>query len=160
MRMLTDYEEQKDRLIFTSSSPEVYYGFTGNLGARRSTFDRYGPFVERPRGADVIFVRRVVDGEGCQAAAYCDDMCVENGEMDGLLAYYQKVSTYGRSWQSYRHINNARPLRTSERMAAFRNCVRENHDSWYKGVVLLAILVGGLLCWGYGSLMGRWRRPS
>ena len=160
VRMLTDYEEQKDRLVYSSSSPELYYGFTNNLGARRSVYDRYGPFIERPRGADTIFVRSVVDGEGCDAVIYNKDVCVEHAEMEGVLAYFQKMFTYGRSWQSYRHVNNARPLRTSERMAAFRNCVRENHYSWYKGVVLLAILMGGLLCWGYGSLMGRWRRPS
>ncbi|MEB3166846.1 MAG: glycosyltransferase family A protein, partial [Cyanobacteriota bacterium] len=60
--MVSSYEEKKDQLTFNSSTPDVYYGYTNNMMVRRSIFDRYGPFVERSRGADTIFVRRVVNG--------------------------------------------------------------------------------------------------
>ena len=66
--LLSAYEAKKDELVFNSRSPELYYGFTNNMAVRKSTFDTYGPFVERPRGSDTIFVRRVVDGEGCSVA--------------------------------------------------------------------------------------------
>lgn len=158
--MLADFEHQKDLLVFHSSDPEVYYGFTNNMGVRRSTIERYGPFVERSRGADAIFVRRVVDGEGCRAVTYCPEACIEHGEMESLTSYYHKTFLYGRSRQLYRHIIHYRPLSTSERWSAFRSCIREGQYSWFKTVTLLAVLVGGVVAWGLGNQLGRWRKPT
>ena len=112
IRLLADYENKKDEHVFASHAAESYYGFTNNMGVRRDTFRKYGPFVERPRGADTIFVRRVVEGEGCEAVAYVPAMRIAHAEMDGVRAYYRKMFTYGRSRQQYRHIVKTRPLGT------------------------------------------------
>jgi len=159
-RLVADYECAKDRMVFASSSPQVYYGFTNNMAVRRSTMDRYGPFVERSRGADTIFVRRVVDGEGCRAVVYRDDMCVAHFELVGLMAYYRKVFIYGRSRQLYRHIMRARPLTGSERLEAARLCIRENRYPWYTSLGLFGALAGGAVGWSLGSLFGRLSKPA
>lgn len=160
VKMLAEYEHQKDLLVFDSNQPEVYYGFTNNLGVRRSTIQKYGPFVERPRGADTIFVRRVVDGEGCHAVVYRPEICVEHAEMDSLTAYYRKMYTYGRSRQLYRHITHARPLSNTERWSAAKACIREGAYPWYKALGLISILSGGVMAWALGSRVGRWRKPT
>ena len=130
IRLLADYENKKDEHVFASHAAESYYGFTNNMGVRRDTFRKYGPFVERPRGADTIFVRRVVEGEGCEAVAYVPAMRIAHAEMDGVRAYYRKMFTYGRSRQLYRHIVKTRPLSAGERLEAFRATVRDGGYSW------------------------------
>lgn len=155
MRLLSEYETQKDRLVFSSDHTELYYGFTNNLAARRATFDQYGPFVERPRGADTIFVRRVVNGEGCAAVTYSEDMVVHHAELEGAMAYYKKMFIYGRSRQLYRHIMVTRPLNLAERFRAFRGCSGGTAGSRLTAGLLAGLLVGGMLAWNLGSWAGR-----
>ena len=154
--LLADYENKKDEHVFASPAVELYYGFTNNMGVRRSTFDQYGPFVERPRGSDTIFVRRVVEGEGCAAAAYIPSMRIAHHEMDGIRTYYGKMFTYGRSRQLYRHIVRTRPLSSAERLEAFRATVRDGRYSWLQAAALGALLVGGMAAWSLGSQSRRW----
>ena len=161
IRLLADYENKKDEHVFASRSPELYYGFTNNMGMRRSTFEAYGPFVERPRGSDTIFVRRVVEGEGCAAAAYLPSMRVAHHEMNGIRTYYGKMFTYGRSRQLYRHIVRTRPLSPAERLEAFRATVRDGRYSWLQAAALGALLGGGMAAWSLGSQSRRiWKAPA
>lgn len=161
VRLLADYENKKDELVFSSRSAELYYGFTNNMGLERSTFEKYGPFVERPRGSDTIFVRRVVEGEGCQAAAYVPAMRIAHGEMDGVGAYYRKMFTYGRSRQLYRHIVVTRPLSSAERLEAFHATVEDGGYSWIAAAVLAGLLAGGMVAWSLGSQSRRlWRATN
>lgn len=154
--LLNDYELEKDRQILGSSSPEAYYGFTNNMAVRKETFDRHGPFLEIPRGADTIFVRRVVDAEGCDAVRYRGDMRVTHAEMDGFLTYCRKMFVYGRSRRLTRGIVRIRPLRGQERLAVLRSCVR--NGGYTPGAVCLSILAlsAGLASWTLGDLAGRW----
>jgi glycosyltransferase involved in cell wall biosynthesis len=158
IRLLADYENKKDEHVFASDAAESYYGFTNNMGVRRDTFRKYGPFVERPRGADTIFVRRVVDGEGCEAVAYAPAMRIAHAEMDGVRAYYRKMFTYGRSRQQYRHLVKTRPLSPAERLEAFRATVRDGRYSWMSAAVLACLLAGGMAAWSLGSHSRRWSK--
>jgi glycosyltransferase involved in cell wall biosynthesis len=158
IRLLADYENKKDEHVFASHAAESYYGFTNNMGVRRDTFRKYGPFVERPRGADTIFVRRVVEGEGCEAVAYAPAMRIAHAEMDGVRTYYRKMFTYGRSRQLYRHIVKTRPLGSEERVAAFRATVRGGGYSWIAAVALAGLLAGGMAAWSLGSHSRRWSK--
>jgi len=157
MRLVSEYETQKDQLVFSSDSADLYYGFTNNMAVRRSTFDTYGPFEERPRGADTIFVRRVVNGEGCGAVSYANDMVVRHAELDGVATYYKKMFIYGRSRTLYQHIMATRPLNMAERLRAFRACgsgnggVRSTLACW----LLAFLLAGGVAAWNLGSWTGR-----
>jgi hypothetical protein len=60
VRLLAEYDHQKERLVFGGSDAPVYYGHTNNLVTRRSLLEHLGGFDERPRGADTIFVHRVL----------------------------------------------------------------------------------------------------
>lgn len=160
VKLLGDYEAKKDELVLSSATPEVYYGFTNNMGLRRTTFDRYGPFVERDRGSDTIFVRRVVDGEGCGAAAFCPAARIEHAELDGIASYYRKMFTYGRSRRLYGHIMNTRPLTASERLTALRRCVADGRYRWSEECLLVGALAGGMLAWTLGSLSSTWNPPA
>jgi glycosyltransferase involved in cell wall biosynthesis len=161
IRLLADYENKKDEHVFASRSTELYYGFTNNMAVRRSTFERHGPFVERPRGSDTIFVRRVVEREGCGAVAYLPHMRVAHAEMVGAGPYYRKMFTYGRSRQLYRHIVRTRPLSSAERLEAFRAAMRDGGYSWLSTAALAVLLAGGMAAWSLGSQSRRiWKAPA
>jgi len=158
IRLLTDYENKKDERVFSSDAAESYYGFTNNMAVRRATMDRYGPFVERPRGADTIFVRRVVEGEGCGAVTYEPSMRIAHAEMDGVRTYYRKMYTYGRSRQQYGHIITTRPLSNDERLRQFRSTIRDGGYSWLSAGALAVVLAGGMMAWSLGSHSQKWSK--
>ncbi|MFM7140533.1 MAG: glycosyltransferase family 2 protein [Alphaproteobacteria bacterium] len=64
VKLIGDYEVKKDELVFSSTTPEVYYGYTNDMGVRRTTFDRYGPFVERDQVARVMMCSAFEPGPG------------------------------------------------------------------------------------------------
>jgi glycosyltransferase involved in cell wall biosynthesis len=160
LRLLADYENKKDEHVFSSNTPDRYYGFTNNMAVRRAAMDRHGPFIERPRGADTIFVRRVVDAEGCDAVVYVPGMRVNHGELDGISTYYKKMYLYGRSRRQYSNIVKARPLSGSDRWLAFRETARGGCYSWPSTAALALLLAGGMVAWSLGSHSHRWsKRP-
>lgn len=154
MQAVNDYEITKDAYAMAGNNPLKYYGFTNNMGMRRETYDRYGPFLERDRGADTIFVRSVVDGDNCDAVVYSADMVIDHLEMNRFRDYLAKMFIYGRSRKRYRHIMATRALDFSDRIAIFRETVRANDYS----PLLIASLTGALglsvAAWQLGSTVG------
>lgn len=158
VRLLSDYENKKDEFVFASDHARSYYGFTNNMAVRRSTMERFGPFVERPRGADTIFVRRVVEHEGCGAVVYEPSMRVVHAELDGVGAYYRKMYTYGRSRRQYGHIITTEPLSNRTRLRQFRDTIREGRYAWWSAGALAVVLVGGMAAWSLGSYSHAWSK--
>ncbi len=152
LTLVSSYENKKVELVCASVDPLVYFGHTNNMAVRRQTMDRFGPFIRRARGSDTIFVRAVVDGLSCEAVAYCPEMIVQHAELESLAVYYDKIKTYSRSRNAYRHISAVRPLSQKERLQVFRETTRQHPviDSVY----LFVLLVGGSLAWWYGGLAG------
>ncbi len=158
VRLLADYENRKDAFVFASNASRSYYGYTNNMAARRSTVERFGPFVERQRGSDTIFVRRVVDGLGCEAVVYEPSMQITHAEMDGVRTYYRKMYTYGRSRRQYGHIMTTAPLSHRERLQLFKDTIREGQYSWPSAAALAVVLAGGMAAWSVGSLSHSWSK--
>jgi glycosyltransferase involved in cell wall biosynthesis len=154
LHLISEYENRKAQSVFDSMDPLVYFGYTNNMGMRKSVMDRFGPFERRARGADTIFIRRVVDGTSCEAVAYCEDMAVRHAELDSINTYYKKINTYGRSRQAYRHIIQVRPLSMRERLNVFWGVARKRGLA--DTITLFALLIGGVLAWWWGSI----RRPA
>jgi glycosyltransferase involved in cell wall biosynthesis len=153
--LLADYEHHKDVLVFSGDDPNVYYGFTNNLATRRSTLERFGPFVERPRGADTIFVRRVVEGAGTNVVRYLPAMVVTHAELDGVTTYFKKMFIYGRSRQRYRHLMRTRALTFGERFRALHAAARSGALAPVRGLVLGGLLLVGVVGWYVGTALGR-----
>lgn len=154
-RLLGDYEVAKDRWVLTGSEPLKYYGFTNTMAVSRSTWEIYGPFDDRPRGADTIFVRRVVDGEGCAAVGFVPGMRVSHLEIDGPRTYLKKAFIYGRSLQSYSRTVFSKPLTFRDRWHVFRAAAAESEYSLLHYVALAILLGSGMGAWSLGRLAGR-----
>lgn len=151
LSLLSEYEHFKDQLTFDSVLPDAYYGYTNNMAVRREAFVRYGPFIERPRGADTLFVRKVVEGEGCQAMAYSGRMVVIHSEMTTIAAYFRKMLIYGRS-----HQVSTRSISGRKRLIAFQSAVATKRSPALAAILLFCILAGGMISWNLGRL-GRLR---
>jgi len=154
MCAINEYEITKDAFTLAGENPLKYYGYTNNMGARRATYDRYGPFVERDRGADTIFVRSVVEGEGCSAVRFCPDMVIDHLEMNRYRDYVEKMFIYGRSRKRYRHIKLTQTIDFSDRFSIFRNTVRSRGYSPLLTASLISALVVSMASWQLGSIAG------
>jgi glycosyltransferase involved in cell wall biosynthesis len=163
LRLLVLYENAKDAFVFGTDIPELYYGHTNNMAVRRRTFDAFGPFIERRRGADTIFVRRVVESLPCSVVRYDPAMLVEHLEVDDVTTYYRKMATYGHSRESYRELAWTRPLTLSERLIVFRRTRETNRLNAARSVQLVVLLAVGLVAWRSGrarAQLRRWLGPS
>lgn len=159
--LISDYENQKAEYVCQVGHSRQQYAYTNNMAVRAETWRRYGPFVELMRGADVSFVRRIVDGEPRGAISYCPEMVVRHLELTGVAAYYRKMYIYGRSLQSYRKVVPAEPLTLDDRIRVLLRTANRRGYSMAKALALTAGLAGGLAAWFAGGLAGgSWRRKS
>jgi glycosyltransferase involved in cell wall biosynthesis len=158
LRLLVLYENTKDAFVFGTGIPELYYGHTNNMAVRRRTFDAYGPFIERRRGADTIFVRGVVEKEPCSVVRYDPGMLVEHLEVDDVWTYYRKMATYGHSRESYRALAWTRPLTLRERLTVLRRARAENRLNVVRSMQLVMLLAMGLVAWRSGRARAQLRK--
>jgi glycosyltransferase involved in cell wall biosynthesis len=152
LRLLEDYEDEKNAYIFSSTIKRVYYGHANNMAVRKTLFSELGPFVEIPRGADVVFVRRCIDRKSCDAVCYSRVVKVRHLEIDSGRRYFEKLFIYGRSIRCYGHIANARPMTSRERLFVFRNTIKNKQYSWTRSTFLIGLLFVGLLYWIFGGI--------
>jgi len=154
VKLVSDYEVTKDAWVLSSGDRARYFGYTNNMAMRRSTWETFGPFVERVRGSDTIFVQDVVHQAGDGSVVFVPNMRVAHLEIDGLAAYFRKVFTYGRSLQSYRRAVPARPVSFRDRIAIFRQTAKEMSYGVGQVASLAALLITGQACWMAGRLYG------
>ncbi len=156
LRLLANYDHEKSSYVLASDDPAVYTGHTNNMAIRREAFDAFGPFVERQRGADTIFVRRTAEARGCQAIVYAPHARVEHLEIDGLGVYLRKLFTYGRSRRSYRSIMRVRRLTPRERLRVAARTLRSERFPPVSAAMLLGLLALGVGYFRAGALAARW----
>jgi len=152
LSILEDYENEKNKYVFSSGIKELYYGYTRNMAVRKKLFDEVGPFLERARGSDVIFIRKCVDRYSCDIVRYSPDIRVRHLEINSPEKFFRKLFIYGRSSREYRRVVNARPLTNWERFRVFRRTARGREYSWWKAVSLLGLLAVAYSCWVSGSI--------
>jgi glycosyltransferase involved in cell wall biosynthesis len=162
IRLLGLYDHYKEIFALSSDDPTVYYGHTNCMMTRRDLFDQLGFFDPRPRGADVIFVQRVLARHGTRAVQYEPDAVVNHMEVRSAPVYFKKAFVYGRSARAYRRVVPARPLRNRERWQIFRNIVRGCKLPAFEQGYLLILLAIGVAAYGLGwlSLWRGWVLPS
>ena len=128
-----------------------YYGHTNNMAVVRGVFDRFGPFDQRMRGSDTIFVQRVVNGLSASVVRYCPDVVVLHQELSGIRAVFRKLYTYGHSSHSYRKVVPAQTLTFKHRWRVFRRVLRECRPNPLQAFGLFCMLACGLVAWSIGN---------
>ncbi len=74
-------------------------GYTNNMAMRRETFDRFGPFMEVGRGADVIFAERVAARYSREVVRYAAEAWIRHLEITSVRQWIQRKAAYGKSFQ-------------------------------------------------------------
>ena len=123
LSVLNDYEAEKAAYIFSARRVETYYSHANSMAVRRSVFDRVGPFLEMKRGADTVFMRRVIEAYSNDAALYSPDMCVQHLEVSSIWNMFQKMNIYGKSSRRYARIVKCRQLNIRERLEVLRTTI-------------------------------------
>jgi len=150
LSMLSSYENAKAAYAFSNADKTVYYGYTNNMATRKKLFNTVGPFLEIHRGADVIFVRQVVDDYSCNTVRYFRNINVRHMEISNQYAYFRKQYIYGKSFKNYNKIKSARALTNSERLKIFKATCKTNHYSLTKSCLLFFILIIGGIYYDLG----------
>ncbi|HNP61526.1 MAG TPA: glycosyltransferase [Nitrospirales bacterium] len=152
LSMFAAYEDEKHHYVFHSRKKELYYGHTNNMAVKKHLFDELGPFVERARGSDTVFVRQSVNKYSCEVVRYCPQIRVRHLEIETPKNLYQKFFIYGRSRRSHRLIVEQEPLSNKERLQVFRNVVRTRQYSWMESMMFILYLGIGLAYWNLGAI--------
>jgi len=149
--LLEAYENAKDEYVFHGQIKTLYYGYTNNMAVRKALFNELGPFLNIPRGADTIFVRRVADAYSGGVIHYCPNVVVTHLEISSVAAYYRNVFLYGRHRVLNNKITYAKSLNTRQRLKIFRRVTHNYGFSTLRAVRLLGLLAGGAIMWYLGT---------
>jgi len=144
LRLLGEYDHVKEAVVMASDDPAIYYAHTNNLITRREVFDRVGPFDQRARGGDVVFVQRVLAQWGPAAVRYEPAAQVDHLEVCSARVYFRKAMLYGRSARRYVRVVRARPLDNRERLHIFRETVRRSRLRPGDSTLLFTLLAIGV----------------
>jgi len=152
LSLLEAYENERSNYVFNSMIKEIYYGHNNNMAVRKRLFDEIGPFVERSRGADTIFVQRCVDRYSSEIVRYSSKIMIRHLEIHCLSKLFHKYFIYGHSRRKYKTMVSLRPLKNWERFQIFGRTVQGHSFSWIKASLLLVLLVIGLIFWALGDV--------
>jgi len=162
LSMLAAHEFEKASYVFSAKSNSISYGYTNNMAVRRDLFNRIGPFLEIRRGADSIFVHRVIEDYSPEVIRYVPDVCVRHLEITSVWQWLRKRFIYGRSYQQHRnHRKGRRDLTPAERAEIIKRTVQRNgYSLLQKGCLILLIRMAkrctrlGRLCARIGAIIG------
>ncbi len=160
LRMAADYETQRAEYVCTQQDRRLYYGYTGNMAVRREVFQRCGPFMQIARGADTVFVSKVIETYGPESVRYAEKAQLRHLEIDRVSDWYRKLSTYGRSYHGYHAWSHTRPLGFRERWEVLRRTIARNRYSWAHALWLAALLATGGVSYELGGILEWVRRKA
>jgi glycosyltransferase involved in cell wall biosynthesis len=156
LSMLAAYEAEIHAVIFSGEDRGALFGYTNNMAVRREVFERCGPFLETARGADSIFVDRVVRTFSHQVLRYARGATIRHLELDSVGQWLRKKTIYGRSFQRHR---TERPTHTdltpADRTAIFRRARERAGYSAAQAAWLFAVISAGRVSFLYGRLTSR-----
>ncbi len=153
LALMVGYMNERSRYVLSSDDRELYYGYTNNMAVRARLFDELGPFRERRRGADTLFVQRYLESHPCAGVLYHPGMRVRHLELESVRQLYRKFFIYARSRKRYRPIARVRPLTNRERVVVFRDAARNLDSSIPETLVAFLLLAVGAGFWYLGDLV-------
>jgi glycosyltransferase involved in cell wall biosynthesis len=152
LSLLQTAMQVRDEYGFAGTDPELYYAGAGNMAVSRSAFEEVGPFAERARGADVLFVRAALARYGMGRIVFEPLMRVRHAEVGGLRAYLHKLHVYGYAAHGYRDAAAVGQPRLPERA---RLLLRACRLSGGRTALPALVLLGLAARWSWR--LGRWR---
>lgn len=160
LSLLAGYENAKARWMLCESEREFAYGYTNNMAVRRSVFDRLGLFEPLARGADTLFVQRLVSTMGNSVVGFSAQMEVDHLEVGSLFMYYKKRFIYGRSNSVVAQQCSYRPIPSRHRYEIYLAAIKSNRFQTYDSLLLLVLLLIGSLIYDIASISVTRKKPE
>jgi glycosyltransferase involved in cell wall biosynthesis len=151
LALLSKYEDEKIQWILRNGCADQIYAYTNNMAVRRTILEQYGPFPERMRGGDTMFVQRVVVANGAGCVGFVPAMAVDHLEVRRLSDYYRKCSVYGASNERLSREVPFRPLSSAQRFSVVGSLVARGRVAPWSAMILLALLVPGAIAYERAS---------
>jgi glycosyltransferase involved in cell wall biosynthesis len=147
---LADYEQEKTDYIYHSNIRELYLGYTNNMAVSADMFNEFGLFIERDRGADTLFVHKLLDRYPCSSILYLPEMRVKHLEIEFLRDFYKKMNIYGSSKRRSDHLASMRSLNFREKLQVYNRVVQSHKYSFINSLHLLLLLIFGVFFFKLG----------
>lgn len=154
LRLLSDYDHARQVNVFRRRAGRHFFGYTNNLGTTAAAWGSFGPFEVRQRGADTIFVQRVLAKLGPQAIRYSPSAGVRHLEVDSVPVYLKKMFLYGRSSRLFREWASPDPPDWSIRRRAIAMALNHAGGGVADWCRLGAALSAGVVAWHLGNRVG------
>ncbi len=144
--------------MFALHDSDVAFGYTNNMVVHRSLFERCGPFWEVPRGADSVFVFRVMEDYSPTVVTYVAEARVYHLELTALTTWMRKKVIYGKVAQRMfsQGIRRHRDLTSLESREVLRRTLRRNGYTRLQTWRLIAVVIMGMCSYRLGRLTARW----
>jgi glycosyltransferase involved in cell wall biosynthesis len=157
LSMLATYESERASFIFLRKARGLYYGYTNNMAVRRDAFHRCGAFLEIERGADSLFVHRVIAEYSCDAVSYAPNARIRHLEITSVWKWLRKWYVYGRSFQQNYHRRKRayRPMTCAESSVILKGTIQQKEYSLPQTLCLITLLWVGRACYLLGRLSTR-----
>ena len=158
LSMLATYDAERAANTFSPVGVGSQYGYTNNMAVRREVFDRCGPFLEILRGADSLFVDRVVTSYSHEAVRYAPNASIRHLEITSVWHWLRKRAIYGRSHQLILGRRESYHGMTAEQAKQiFQRTIERGGYSWAE--IRLLILLGRIagISFSCGQRAGRWQ---
>ena len=141
---LAAYESALCRRIFETGKAEYYYAYTNNMAVRMTVLKATGGFERLPRGADTLFLRRVLRECGSSAVTHSPDVLVRHLEIGSARDYLRKKGIYGRINRNP-ELSPSRSLPLTTRCGLALQVVRARGGSLADKIAFLGVLVAGAI---------------
>ena len=145
LTMAADYDAQKAEYVCSERNRRLYFAYAGNMAVRREVFQQCGPFLQISRGADVVFISKVLEAYGTQSVRYVSQAQVRHLEINHVSDWLRKMSTYGRSYNGYRAWSQTRALGFRERWEVMRRTIVRNRYTWPRALSFMMLLAAGVV---------------
>jgi glycosyltransferase involved in cell wall biosynthesis len=157
LSVLAAYEAEHAAYSLSPEGMGTHFGYTNNMAVRRETFERCGPFLAIARGADSVFVDRVVGEFSIDAIRFARDAVIRHLEMTGLARWLMKRLIRGRSLQRTRRLRSYRRAAPKKMPLILRRTIENGNYSAVDRAILLMLIAMGTLAFDLGRISCGWK---
>jgi len=155
LSILSHYEDARAAYTFSPPGKGTHYGYTNNMAVRRSVFECCGPFRAIWRGADSLFVDRVITRFSHDAVRYAPSAAIQHLEMTSVWTWWRKKTLYGRSYERTVALRKSHEgLSLRQRRDIIRGAIRSGGYAGLQAMLLVVLAGAGATAFQFGRIPG------
>jgi len=158
LSLVARYEAEHAAYSLSPEGAGTHFGYTNNMAVRREAFERCGPFVEVARGADSVFVDRVVGAYSIDAIRFVRDAVICHLEMNGMRRWLMKRFIRGVNLQRTIRMRRYRRMGPRKMPILLERAVAGSKHAQFDTALLTFAIATGTVAFDLGRLSSRLSR--